>query len=76
MGKQKDVIRYSRSLERKNFQAFCLLQISMSDIRTMYLNPEFQKKSMEGLGRKLDRFFEILDLSSPNIRKKYLLYIS
>ena len=34
----------SRSLKRKNIQAFCLLQIFLSGIRTNYLNPEFQKK--------------------------------
>ena len=33
----------SRSLKRKNIQAFCLLQIFLSGIRTNYLNPEFQK---------------------------------
>jgi hypothetical protein len=34
---------YSRSLERKNVQAFCLLQIPIFVWYYDYLNPEFQK---------------------------------
>ena len=44
---------YSRTLERKKFQSFCLLQIFLSDIRSTYLNPEFQKNVWRALGENL-----------------------